>query len=528
MEECTNDEIMKQKETKDDDDDDDDDEMIDDVTPMQITKTDIQTVDIVPGITMEDEQEPGRTPAYDSRWTIRKCFTDIPISHKSFAGANKQTLRYELQGDSGANCTATDREELLWRIKYFQTPLKVKTFDGENNDAGEHRTIEAIGAGILKMVDDNNHIMDLYCLLIPHSTGTVISLDKFMRDNRSITKFHQVGTVYGTGYMKFYDKEEQETHAVTMEERNGLWYAANSILMPPTSAGPTKRNLNEPSIPRINKLALSQDQLTDAETDIDAQQFYASEDTTPTPDSEPPNVSIRTLGVFGNMSKALKQLELWHQRTGHLAPRTLRKTQQCVDGMPPLPDATPIFNCKFCDMAKQRKSDRGSPISSENYKPGVAYHMDLGFIRGPDNLPDMVSTGATKGKHITQGRRGETCYLLIIDAASRQLWSFPLKNKNPPTTLIDSFLKKNGIGRKKAMITTSPDGMLARSNRFQQTCESNGYTTDTHATEIDFEYIRGDVPLAIRTDNGGEFVKPSMHTGTSSRPLARTNQVRMD
>ena len=48
--------------------------------------------------------------------------------------------------------------------------------------------------------------------------------------------------------------------------------------------------------------------------------------------------------------------------------------------------------------------------------------------------------------------------------------------------------------------------MLARSNRFQQTCETNGFEVDTHSTEIDFEYIRGDVPLAIRTDDGGEFM----------------------
>jgi hypothetical protein len=104
-----------------------------------------------------------------------------------------------------------------------------------------------------------------------------------------------------------------------------------------------------------------------------------------------------------NMSKALKQLEIWHQRTGHLAPHTLRRTQQCVNGMPPLPGATPIFQCKFCDMAKQQKSNRGAPISSENYKPGTAYHMDLGFIQGPKNLPDMVATGATKGKHVIEG-----------------------------------------------------------------------------------------------------------------------------
>ena len=477
-------------------DTEDDDETIEDMTP-HITKTDINTVNIVPGLTIEHEETLGQPPSYDSRWTIRKSFTDIPLTQRSFAGANKKTLRYELQGDSGANCTATDRDDLLWQIQYFQTPLKVKTFDGESNDDGEHRTIEAIGAGMLKMVDDENHIMEYYCLLIPNSTGTVISLDKFMRDNREIVKFQQVGTVYGSGHMKFFNSADQETHTVTMEERNGLWYASNSILMPPTSAGPTKRNIGSCQSLRINKMTTSAP--TD-DNDVDAKQFYAIDD------NASPNISIRTAGVFSNMSKALKQLELWHQRTGHLAPRTMRHTQKCVDGMPPLPDASPIFSCKFCDMAKQRKANRGLPISSENYKPGTAYHMDLGFIRGPDNLPDMISNGATKGKHVIEGRRGETCYLLIIDAATRQLWTFPLKNKNPPTSLIDSFLKKNGIGHKRAKITTSPDGMLARSNRFQQTCETNGFEVDTHNTEINFEYVRGDVPLAIRTDNGGEFI----------------------
>ena len=357
--------------------DDDEDEYVEDVTPV-ITKTDIQTINIIPGISLEEET-PGQTPAYDSRWTIRKSFTDIPLTHRSFAGANKKTLRYELQGDSGANCTATDKKELLWEIKYFATPIQVKTFDGESNEEGEHRTIQAIGAGILKMVDDNNYIMDYYCLLIPNSTGTVISLDKFMRDDRSIVKFQQVGTVYGTGYMKFYDKRDQEVNTVTMEERNGLWYASNPILMPPTSAGPTKRNTSEPSCHRINKM-VTHAQESGTSTDIDARQFYAVDDT---PSEAPPNVCIRTAGVFSNMSKALKQLELWHQRTGHLAPRTMRHTQKCVHGMPPLPDATPIFNCKFCDMAKQRKSDRGKPISSENYKPGTASTWTLASSEDP-------------------------------------------------------------------------------------------------------------------------------------------------
>ncbi len=299
-----------------DDDDDDNDDSIEDVTPT-ITKKDIQTVNIIPGITIDDD-ETGIPPPYDSRWTIRKCFTDIPITHSSFAGTNNKTLRFELQGDSGANCTATDQEELLWQIKYFDTPIKVKTFDGENNDVGEHRTIDAIGAGILKMVDNNNHIMDYYCLLIPNSTGTVISLDKFMRDNRTITKFHQVGTVYGTGYMKFYDKQEHKTHSVTMEERNGLWFASNSILMPPTSEGPTKRS-HEPSCsPRINKLRIP---ATPNKTndDVDAQHFYAATlapDTLtptmalpPTTETAPATISVRTMWT--------KQIHNHHKPRGH-------------------------------------------------------------------------------------------------------------------------------------------------------------------------------------------------------------------
>jgi hypothetical protein len=113
------------------------------------------------------------------------------------------------------------------------------------------------------MVDNSNHIMDCCCLLIPHSTGAVTSLDRFMRDNRDVVKFQQVGAAQGTGHMKFYDKNDQETHAVTMEERNGLWHASNSILMPPTAEGPTKRTDSlSPSL-QIHKLDMKQEVSTD-------------------------------------------------------------------------------------------------------------------------------------------------------------------------------------------------------------------------------------------------------------------------
>jgi hypothetical protein len=115
-----------------------------------------------------------------------------------------------------------------------------------------------------------------------------------------------------------------------MEERNGLWHASNSILMPPTSEGPTKRNVGTSSSPRINKFtapAQSTKQPNDTaspdpkpDDDIDAEQFYQTHPTRTT-ELTKNEISVQNMGVFGgNMSKALKQLELWHQRTGHLAP----------------------------------------------------------------------------------------------------------------------------------------------------------------------------------------------------------------
>jgi hypothetical protein len=292
--------------------DNDDDRSVEDVTPT-ITKNNVQTVNVVPGITVEDN-EPGMLPPCNSRWTIRKCFTDVPITHSSFAGANNETPRHKPQGDSGANCTATDREELLWQVKCFNKPVKVKTFDGDNDDAGEHRTVDAIGAGTLKMVDDSNHIMDCCCLLTPNSTGTAISLDKFMRDNRSIAKFlHQEGTMCGTGHMKFFDKDNRETHAVAMEERDGPWHASNSALMPPTLEGPTKRNVGTSSSPRTNKFTApaqttkqpNDTTSLDAKPDdnVDAEQFCQAHPTKTT-EVTANETSAQNMGVFGgNMSK---------------------------------------------------------------------------------------------------------------------------------------------------------------------------------------------------------------------------------
>jgi hypothetical protein len=73
------------------DDEENEDTYIEDVTPT-IHKNDIQTVHLIPGVTLEDDQAPGQLPTYDSRWTIRKMFSDIPIAHRSFGERPRRKL----------------------------------------------------------------------------------------------------------------------------------------------------------------------------------------------------------------------------------------------------------------------------------------------------------------------------------------------------------------------------------------------------------------------------------------------------
>ena len=68
--------------------------------------------------------------------------------------------------------------------------------------------------------------------------------------------------------------------------------------------------------------------------------------------------------------------------------------------------------------------------------PGQVYHMDLAFVSGPSKLND-IRKNSEESVTVKQSREGYIGFLTIIDVASRQLWTHPIKNKNPPTQCID-------------------------------------------------------------------------------------------
>ena len=72
---------------------------------------------------------------------------------------------------------------------------------------------------------------------------------------------------------------------------------------------------------------------------------------------------------------------------------------------------------------------------------GRRYYMDFGFMQASSS--DYRKPNP-KTDHVVQSWDGYSSYLLIVDEASRFMWVFLTKSKDPPLDIVDSFLKKLG------------------------------------------------------------------------------------
>ena len=184
-------------------------------------------------------------------------------------------------------------------------------------------------------------------------------------DNADVQSFTHHGNKSGTGTISFQDTSGQNIATIAMSRRrDGLWFTANAVLIPPS--------------PTITKVKITHHICPVVGSDIQP--------------------ILHQLAAPTHYSTAMKNLELWHQRMGHPSLRTLRRTQQVIDGIPRLPDAEAIFSCPFCDKAKLRKHHGKGPSTRETFLPGTSFHMDIGFIRGPKNQKKKLSAKALSPK----------------------------------------------------------------------------------------------------------------------------------
>jgi hypothetical protein len=90
----------------------------------------------------------------------------------------KKQLTHQLQGDTEANCGATNDITLLWDYRRLTTKIPITTYDGS-----EDSKCFAIGVGVLKVISNNNTTMSWMMLHTPGTTGTILSPDRYMMDN---------------------------------------------------------------------------------------------------------------------------------------------------------------------------------------------------------------------------------------------------------------------------------------------------------------------------------------------------------
>jgi hypothetical protein len=88
--------------------------------------------------------------------------------------------------------------------------------------------------------------------------------------------------------------------------------------------------------------------------------------------------------------------------------------------------------------------------------------MDFGFIRASTLDYCHPHPGADR---VVECFERFTSYLIIIDEASRYVWVFLRKSKEPPTDLVLDFLALHGLPF-SGFIHTNLGGKLARSESF--------------------------------------------------------------
>ena len=140
-------------------------------------------------------------------------------------------MPHTIQGDTGANCSATNLKHILWNYKHLEHPINIETYSDQQGE----NTCQAIGTGIIRIIADNDTTMHWTALYIPKSTGTVLSPDKYVSDNKdNIYKFVHEGCTNGHGTIQFHDKQHRDITTIQMNRRkDGLWFTKNPILLPP-------------------------------------------------------------------------------------------------------------------------------------------------------------------------------------------------------------------------------------------------------------------------------------------------------
>ena len=365
-----------------------------------------------------------------------------------------------LQGDTGANTSATDNIALLHDFQPFDELEEVGVFLN-NNDSTDAVSLTATGKDFIYILSDQGTTMRWETVYTPNGSETVLSPDNYLNNNdKNFYSFNHRGNRNNKGEKTFTDNNDKVLESIAMIRNwNGQWLTKNQVIMSPTiskyaiqkvttwsalrrqqrrevemnqqkaedSSAPTKNNI-ESSNNRLSEIPTETGEAhqlmspSNSILDVNDNNIRVTDINNNTNDTihsdETSSISIKVKIEPPTKMKPFQQLELWHQRMGHISPRTLQETQRFTTGIPKFPQATSFFKCPFCEKSKMIKRG-GKKKTQDNYIPGQVFHMDLSFVSGPSNLEDMITNNAPPEKTLTKSHDGYIGYLTIIDVSSR-------------------------------------------------------------------------------------------------------------
>jgi hypothetical protein len=163
------------------------------------------------------------------KFQVKKISRDIN-KNENGNGSEIFTTAINAQGDTGANCSATDTIGIKHNYTEFAIPQQVGVFSGDESGA----TLQALGEGVIKILSDQGSIMEWTVLYTPLSSGTVLSPDNYHSTHKSnYFAFYHLSTSNNNGNIGFLDHNQREVESIQMKHtHNGEWLTTNQLLLP--------------------------------------------------------------------------------------------------------------------------------------------------------------------------------------------------------------------------------------------------------------------------------------------------------